>query len=198
MNGWKNYPTWAVNLWAGELDDIDGMVQASSAMDRDPHALRSYVEDTLLWPDTEAPAGCGQDILGWALDQVDWQELREHYDPMLYARKLGKDAGRAAASWYFDGNTSDETYRTVARGLEDGDPAILDTLPVADLSGEWADTLTGPQLAKDALESVGVDPEAEPYVDWFADICDAYSEAFDEAAMAEIERMLAVQLQEAS
>lgn len=39
------------------------------------------------------------------------------------AGKLGRDAGKAAASWTFDGSTPEGTYRRVLRGIEDGDPA---------------------------------------------------------------------------
>ena len=39
------------------------------------------------------------------------------------AGKLGRDAGKAVASWTFDGSTPEGTYRRVLRGIEDGDPA---------------------------------------------------------------------------
>ena len=42
--------------------------------------------------------------------------------------ELGWDAGPAAASWVFDGNTPEEAYRRVLRGIEDGDPAVLDAI----------------------------------------------------------------------
>lgn len=55
------------------------------------------------------------------------------------ARKLGRVHGRQAASWKFDGNTTDATYRAVLRGIEGYDAAILDTFrPPSWLSGEWA------------------------------------------------------------
>jgi hypothetical protein len=50
------------------------------------------------------------------------------------AGNLGRDAGRAAASWIFDGNTPEDTYRAVLRGIDDGDPAILDAYPPPGLS----------------------------------------------------------------
>jgi hypothetical protein len=42
------------------------------------------------------------------------------------AEELGRDAGKAAASWVFDGNTPREEYQRVLRGIEEGDPAVLD------------------------------------------------------------------------
>ena len=50
-------------------------------------------------------------------------------DPLAaMAAELGRDAGRAAATWVFDGNTPEEAYRRVLRGIEDGDPAVLDAI----------------------------------------------------------------------
>jgi hypothetical protein len=115
------------------------------------------------------------------------------YDRALaYARDLGAEHGRNAASWYFDGNTPQDAYAAVLRGLEDGDPAVLDTLPYADLSGEWADRLTGPMLVHDALVAGGIDHEDDDAMyratlDWFSDICDAYEVAFSDAAQSAIE-----------
>lgn len=54
------------------------------------------------------------------------------------ARARGEKAGKAAASWVFDGNTTDETYRTTLQGIEDGDPEVMDRLSYSPLSGEWA------------------------------------------------------------
>ena len=50
------------------------------------------------------------------------------------AATLGRDAGKAAASWVFDGNTPEDAYRVVLAGIEEGDPAILDAYPVPGLS----------------------------------------------------------------
>jgi hypothetical protein len=42
------------------------------------------------------------------------------------AEELGRDVGKAAASRVFDGNTPEEAYQRVLRGIGDGDPAVLD------------------------------------------------------------------------
>jgi hypothetical protein len=47
-------------------------------------------------------------------------------------RKLAEDAAR----WYLDGNTDEETYRRVLKGIEDGDPRVLDSLPWLDLDND--------------------------------------------------------------
>jgi hypothetical protein len=40
------------------------------------------------------------------------------------AAELGRDAGKAAASWVSSGNTPEEAYQRVLRGIEEGDPAV--------------------------------------------------------------------------
>lgn len=53
------------------------------------------------------------------------------------AYKAGYEHGKAAGSWVFDGNSSEESIRLVLKGYEDGDPAVMDMCPCP-LSGEWA------------------------------------------------------------
>jgi 2-oxo-4-hydroxy-4-carboxy--5-ureidoimidazoline (OHCU) decarboxylase len=77
----------------------------------------------------------------------------QHTKAVQYGRAAGYEAGRDADS-------------------ADAEP---------DLSGEWADTLTGPMLVSDAMEVAGID-EADPEADsLFADVTDAYEDAFYEA-----------------
>jgi hypothetical protein len=55
------------------------------------------------------------------------------------AKRAGKRAGLAAASWKFDGNTTQTTYEHFLNGLADGDPEVLDGYaPPSWLSGEYA------------------------------------------------------------
>jgi hypothetical protein len=96
------------------------------------------------------------------------------------AARLGADAGKAAASWYEIGA---DNAAAILRGIEDGDPAVLDTFPSAPISGEWA----GDPLPRDIILEVGADvgqltPEDED------DILRAYEDAYYEAAADEIER----------
>ena len=96
------------------------------------------------------------------------------------AREIGREHGENAASWVTDGNTSEETYAALLRGIEDGDPMVLDMLPAPDLSGEWADGYTPDRLSAD----VGWLPEpgTHDHYDWLGELCAAYEEAFTEAA----------------
>lgn len=106
--------------------------------------------------------------------------------PMLYeraARKLGAEAGKAAASWYFDGNSSDDAYLVTLQGIEDGDPAIYHDFPSSPLSGEYADDPTPSSL----LDDLGI--AYEDAYEGFDYILVAYEDGFHEAAHDEIERV---------
>lgn len=103
------------------------------------------------------------------------------------ARAMGADHGKSAASWYFDGNTTAETYTAVLKGIEDGDPAILDTFPSAPLSGEWA----GEPTPRSVLDELGID-DNEPGAD---DLLEAYEQGFYGMVWDEIERMARYQLE---
>ena len=89
-NGWKNYPTWCVNLWLSNdgglyretLDRVDGakrlVEEANDSFLTDRIAtadeIKSYVRDELA-PDLGASFAA--DLLGYALDQVDWFEIAD-------------------------------------------------------------------------------------------------------------------------
>ncbi len=126
--------------------------------------------------------------------QIECLALRESvrvYMLEVRAREMGEDHGRAAASWYFDGNTSTETYRTVLRGIDDGDPMILATFPSAPLSGEWSDSPTPASV----LADLGFDSEddSEDY-DRVSDILNAYEDGFYTASTDAIERVARYQV----
>ena len=89
------------------------------------------------------------------------------------AMELGSDAGHAKATWAFDGNTSESTYKKVLEWYDDGDPELYDHLHGPDLSGQWADDFTLLDLA----DSLGLDDSED--VSYYADIWEmAASEAY--------------------
>jgi len=82
-NGWANYPTWCVNLWLGndeglyrEASERASEWRRTTAAPRLPLAddLKSWVRDELA-PDLGASFAA--DLLGYALDQVDWLEIAD-------------------------------------------------------------------------------------------------------------------------
>jgi hypothetical protein len=121
------------------------------------------------------------------------------YDRALaHAAAEGTRAGQNAAGWYvmdtLGGRVTGDVRpaaRAILRGIEDGDPAVMDTLPYPDLSGQWADTLTGPQLVTDALMAAGyagayATQWRDAGMDWLAPLCDAYESAFSTAVESAI------------
>jgi hypothetical protein len=72
------------------------------------------------------------------------------------AEELGRDAGKAAASWVFDVNTPEDACQRVLRGIDDGDPAVLDAVePLA--IGPDAGYTQG-DLARDLARDLGIEP----------------------------------------
>ena len=97
-NGWKNYPTWCVNLWlandeplyraalgrtadvlAGEHPTSEYWTVEESHRFNVAAMLKEWVTDDLA-PDLGAsfPA----DLLGWALSHVDWDEIADAWIEM--------------------------------------------------------------------------------------------------------------------
>jgi len=72
------------------------------------------------------------------------------------AANLGREAAKAAASWMFDGNTPEDAYRAVLRGIDDGDPAILDAHPAPSLSP------SGGYTEADLARDLGLDDNQLP------------------------------------
>lgn len=93
------------------------------------------------------------------------------------AKRRGKDAGKSAATWTRDGNTSDETVRRVRQGFADGDPAVYDMFRCPDLSGEYAGESMG-EIIGDLLQ----DDDADD------DVANAYNDAASEAFWPAVEK----------
>lgn len=113
---------------------------------------------------------------------------------LAIAKARGAEDGIGAAGWWeqdaIGGRSSGDPRPTALRvltGMEEGDPEVLDALPALDLSGEWADSLTGPGLVEEIGDEAGLDEQER--IDWFSEICDAYETAFCEASADEIQRM---------
>jgi hypothetical protein len=129
-------------------------------------------------------------LVSWLVDYAQ-TELATAVDNALEAvADLGSDHGNNAADWWqqdaIGGRASGDTRgvaRRVLEGLADGDPEIVDGLPSADLSGQWADGPTVRSLLDDH-GLAGLDPASEIG----QEIGDAYETAFNDACHAAIER----------
>lgn len=77
-NGWSNYPTWAVALW---LDNDPGTYEESRAIVRGASGLQIHADDALREYVREMveldEASLRADLLGFALDSVDWREITD-------------------------------------------------------------------------------------------------------------------------
>lgn len=86
-NGWANYPTWNTALWIDnepamyeEVQSMARQAQRRGTIDfltprgRLAETIKDYMEGLL--PDT---AGFVADLLGYAMGEVDWYEIAEHY-----------------------------------------------------------------------------------------------------------------------
>lgn len=102
--------------------------------------------------------------------------------------QIAQENGKGAASWAFDGNTTTETYKAVLKGIQDGDPAIMDRYHTPGLNGEFARGYTDQQLLADAqyVPHDGTDMADTLITQYLDEVCDAF--------WAEIERMAIHQL----
>jgi len=135
--------------------------------------------------------------------ETAWRRCSRHAEAQAKrarrrAAEIGREHGDNAASWWEQDAVggrvaavpAHDTARRVLRGLEDGDPAILEALPAPDLSGEWADGYTPDQLAEEC--GLGPYPEDRPEVVWQGwlalreELCDVYENAFIDAATAAV------------
>jgi hypothetical protein len=94
------------------------------------------------------------------------------------ARKEGRERGENAASWLLDGNSTEDAARRLLQGIEDGDPEVMDSLPSAPLSGEWA----GELLPADVLAWYGLDSEDPAAGDVLLAFEDGFSEGVQDGA----------------
>ncbi len=138
--------------------------------------------------------GTGEEAYGHAMpcpEQADYAQfcptcgemsVQAIFKPEQYAEE-GKDAGHAAGTWVFDGNTPDEAYARILKGIEDCDPEVMDMQP-SPLSGEWAGDPTPDSLGKEwGLEG-----------DTLSEACDIFEQAYSEAFWAEVERVATYQV----
>lgn len=102
------------------------------------------------------------------------------------AVELGTEAGRSAAGWHYDGNTTTEAYRVTLGMIEDGDPAF--EVP-GFLSGEWVDDTTEAEV----MVELGLDLLDED--DWLVNECaNQYIDAAVIAYTEEVERVCRLHL----
>lgn len=108
--------------------------------------------------------------------------LMTYEDLTAQAAEIGREHGRNAASWVFDGNTPQETYRFVLAGVENIDPLVMDAYREPSLSGEFADDYS----ERDLMSELDAEALAAEHQD---ELCAEYNAAASEAFWHEIERI---------
>ena len=110
---------------------------------------------------------------------LELQKLRDRIDMELIGRE-GYRNGRSAATW-IDGDP--KNLQRILKGIEDGDPEVLDSLPSPDFSGEWADSPTWTDVWSSAL---GIDAEWAMHMHDTDELEDEYREKYAEGVNDEI------------
>lgn len=105
---------------------------------------------------------------------------KDYADLTVAVTRAGAEHGTASGSWVVDGNTTDESKRTILTMIEDGDPAWEIPAP---LSGEWADSPTPDSVRSD------LDAEAVPDEVW-DDMLTLYEDAYYRAYEDEVVRSI--------
>ena len=108
-------------------------------------------------------------------------------DVLERAEQEGHDHGVTAGSWLLDGNSSEDAARRLLRGIEDGDPEILDQLPASPLSGEYADNL----LPRDVLAWYDLDEQHDAADDVLRAFEDGFSRGVEVEAVRSATAFLA-------
>ena len=75
--GWTNRATWLINLW---LNNEPGSQEAAAeaVAGGGEEALREMVEES--FSETLSQGGMISDLIVYALDQVNWEEIAEHFE----------------------------------------------------------------------------------------------------------------------
>jgi len=94
-NGWSNYPTWVVNLWASNDEGayrywIEQTREAWDTSEASRHLTRSQEAVRRLEglirdqheeqaADALETASVYADLMSWSLQSVNWEEIAEHW-----------------------------------------------------------------------------------------------------------------------
>lgn len=104
-NGYANYPTWNVALWLDndqtEYEMVRNMARSWIHSEHPRYELSHWLKEYATEQNPLASdASSFADILGWALDQVDWYELADNYLQEATLEHLGEEHDDSAPRAY--------------------------------------------------------------------------------------------------
>jgi hypothetical protein len=78
-SGWKNYETWAVKLWMDNefYQEMTAAHVKDYGKDKAAYSLTGAIKDEIETNGPDLGASLYADLLGSALDNVDWREIAE-------------------------------------------------------------------------------------------------------------------------
>lgn len=111
------------------------------------------------------------------------------------ADALGRDNGRGAGEWWAEDTLAGRSdlgksvsAASLLKKLEKNDADVVDSLPVPQLSGEWADEPSGPDIYNAIYAMAEKTPDE--LQDDFTELLDRYEQAFQESVYAAVQGRL--------
>jgi hypothetical protein len=148
------------------------------SIDRKEHGMENwkYSDHTASVEDQDRRAQ--SETLG-PRDETDVERWDREADAMA---DLGRDHGRAAATWVEIDSTV--TARAWLQGILDCDPEILDAMPAPDLGLQWSDSPT----PRDLFEEAGLDEIEGDTGEAENELLNAYADAYSDAVQQAVEK----------
>jgi hypothetical protein len=109
-------------------------------------------------------AGTADQIIPWAAALA----AKAQAEAIETAEGIGTDKGRAAGTWALGNNVDRAAAAAVLKGIQEGDPMVMDAYAAPNLTGEWADEYGPADLAEDIGHAEGTpifDAAATAYED---------------------------------
>lgn len=82
-NGYKNYETWATNMWFSNDPGLEEAIREyAKEVEYDVPTIAQYLQELLedlLTQERDFEYGLFSDLLNSAMDEIDWYEIAQHW-----------------------------------------------------------------------------------------------------------------------